>query len=294
MDVKTILQRLESCPGFFPEEALRAAIAAKDEITPHLLAALDRVAREPEQSGLELDLHVFAMFLLAQFREPRALPLIIRLARLPRKQLDKLLGDIVTEDLPAILASVCGSDLEPIKALVQDPGVDEYVRSAALRALTIVFLDGRISRSELVAYHAHLLDGGLERTPTFIWSSLAARATFLHPGENLRGLRRVFQEGLADEFFIAWKDVERAASRPVEDVLAETRIRDGALVDDVVAMMRTWACFRPEPVSTIDAVESALQWRPVPPTAPAKPKVGPNEPCPCGSGKKYKKCCWLR
>ncbi|HNS97154.1 MAG TPA: SEC-C metal-binding domain-containing protein [Polyangiaceae bacterium] len=23
-------------------------------------------------------------------------------------------------------------------------------------------------------------------------------------------------------------------------------------------------------------------------------KVGPNEPCPCGSGKKYKKCCWLK
>lgn len=22
-----------------------------------------------------------------------------------------------------------------------------------------------------------------------------------------------------------------------------------------------------------------------------KPKVGPNDPCPCGSGKKYKKCC---
>jgi len=23
----------------------------------------------------------------------------------------------------------------------------------------------------------------------------------------------------------------------------------------------------------------------------AEPKVGRNEPCPCGSGKKYKKCC---
>ena len=23
-------------------------------------------------------------------------------------------------------------------------------------------------------------------------------------------------------------------------------------------------------------------------------KVGRNEPCPCGSGKKYKKCCWLK
>ena len=25
-------------------------------------------------------------------------------------------------------------------------------------------------------------------------------------------------------------------------------------------------------------------------TAPAAPKVGRNDPCPCGSGKKYKKC----
>ena len=28
------------------------------------------------------------------------------------------------------------------------------------------------------------------------------------------------------------------------------------------------------------------------PSAPAK-KVGRNDPCPCGSGKKYKKCCGL-
>ncbi|MBI5536483.1 MAG: SEC-C domain-containing protein [Deltaproteobacteria bacterium] len=26
----------------------------------------------------------------------------------------------------------------------------------------------------------------------------------------------------------------------------------------------------------------------------AAPKVGPNEKCPCGSGKKYKKCCWIK
>ena len=26
----------------------------------------------------------------------------------------------------------------------------------------------------------------------------------------------------------------------------------------------------------------------------AAPKVGRNEPCPCGSGKKYKQCCLLK
>jgi preprotein translocase subunit SecA len=25
-----------------------------------------------------------------------------------------------------------------------------------------------------------------------------------------------------------------------------------------------------------------------------KPKIGRNDPCPCGSGKKYKKCCMAR
>lgn len=36
----------------------------------------------------------------------------------------------------------------------------------------------------------------------------------------------------------------------------------------------------------------------VPPTerqmARRPPKVGRNEPCPCGSGKKFKKCCWMK
>ena len=30
------------------------------------------------------------------------------------------------------------------------------------------------------------------------------------------------------------------------------------------------------------------------PVRKAAAKVGPNDPCPCGSGKKYKKCCRLK
>jgi preprotein translocase subunit SecA len=33
--------------------------------------------------------------------------------------------------------------------------------------------------------------------------------------------------------------------------------------------------------------------RPAPRTATGE-KVGRNDPCPCGSGKKYKKCCYLK
>jgi uncharacterized protein YecA (UPF0149 family) len=32
-------------------------------------------------------------------------------------------------------------------------------------------------------------------------------------------------------------------------------------------------------------------WESQQPYVKKQPKIGRNEPCPCGSGKKYKKCC---
>ena len=39
---------------------------------------------------------------------------------------------------------------------------------------------------------------------------------------------------------------------------------------------------------TAAATKTAVKKQPV---RTADKKVGPNDPCPCGSGKKYKKCC---
>jgi len=41
------------------------------------------------------------------------------------------------------------------------------------------------------------------------------------------------------------------------------------------------------------AAPAGARPRPVPRTASGE-KVGRNDPCPCGSGKKYKKCCYLK
>lgn len=51
--------------------------------------------------------------------------------------------------------------------------------------------------------------------------------------------------------------------------------RAGALSDDVAALYHYWESARNAP----------------PPATPARPRVGRNEPCPCGSGRKYKRCC---
>ena len=43
--------------------------------------------------GQDYIAHFYAMFLLAQFREVRAYPLMVRIALLPEKEVDELLGD---------------------------------------------------------------------------------------------------------------------------------------------------------------------------------------------------------
>ena len=42
---------------------------------------------------------------------------------------------------------------------------------------------------------------------------------------------------------------------------------------------------KPEDISDLELLQNP------PKTKTAEKKVGRNEPCPCGSGKKYKKCC---
>ncbi len=47
----------------------------------------------------------------------------------------------------------------------------------------------------------------------------------------------------------------------------------------------------PAEVAEEEGIEMARRHQEAPVTGPAKNKVGRNDPCPCGSGKKYKKCC---
>jgi hypothetical protein len=278
MNVETILQHIERRGPNFPKEALREAAARGDEIVPALLAILERTLAAPDVVPEDYSGHLFAMALLAQLREERALDPVLRIARLPSDTLDDLTADFLTEDFPSILASVCGTDLGPVKALIEDPEVDEYARAAALKALTLRVVHGLLSRDELVAYHRYLLEEGLEREPSHAWDVVVNEGAGIHPGENLELLRRAFDEDRVDEICIRREDVEANARLTVEEVLARTRDRERGLVDDAVAATKWWAEAR----------------MPAEPKKNAVAKVGPNDRCPCGSGKKFKKCCWLK
>ncbi len=108
MTISEILRELEPYTGRFPMKAMRAAIEQREAITPELLRTLESVAAAPAEWAARQDnmLHVFAIFLLAQFREKAAYPLLVRIVSAPGETPFDLFGDTITEALSRILASV--------------------------------------------------------------------------------------------------------------------------------------------------------------------------------------------
>ena len=300
METAEILHQFERASEKFAQAAVEAAVARQEEITPELLRILEGTVDRAVQLDAEGDYmaHLYAMFLLAQFRETRAYPLVVRFASLPGDLLDSLCGDFITDDLGQILASVCGGELAGIQSLIENETIDEWVRGAALSSLVTLVAAGQKSRDEIVSYFAGLFRGKLVRKWSHVWDTLISYSSDLYPEELLKDIKQAYEDGLVDPGFIGFDDVKRDMAMGKDRMLA--RLADNPhrrLVDDTVAEMGWWACFREGSRNGANSpTEIPSKTEPKPSVAAsqiisAAPKIGRNERCPCGSGKKYKKCC---
>lgn len=279
MDIQKVLTELESQDLTFPREALEFTIANRDVMIPELVKILARAVENYEELLDQENYmgHSYAMYLLAQFREKSAYQLIIQLSSLPDEIPDELMGDTVTEDLPRILASVsCGDDYL-IRRLAENEDANEFVRDSALRALVTLVAAGEKSRDEITDYFQSLFRTKLSRVPSFIWSSLVSCSLDLYPAEVYQDIERSYEDDLVDPGFVDMGDVEKSVAMGKEATLEELkRNRHFTLITNVITDMEWWSCFKP-PKPTGGKKKSK--------------KIGRNDPCPCGSGKKYKKCC---
>jgi hypothetical protein len=300
METAENLHEFERATGKFARAAVEAATVRREEVTPELLRVLEETVDRAAQIDAEGDYmaHLYAMFLLAQFRETRAYPLVVRFASLPGNLLDSLCGDFITEDLGQVLASVCGGELAGIQSLIENEDTDEWVRGAALSGLVTLVAAGQKSRDEIVSYFTGLFRGKLRRQWSHVWDTLVSYSSDLYPEELLDDIKQAYAEGLVDPSYIGFDDVKRDLVMGKDRILA--RLADDPhrrLVSDTVAEMGWWACFREDSQNRAKGTAQASansRLNPAAPSSPIKratPKTGRNERCPCGSGKKYKKCC---
>lgn len=286
MDFDELLDELAYNRYRFPKLALKQAIARREEITPTLLDTLELARQDVDTLYDEPDyfLHIYALYLLAQFRERKAYPLILSFFALPGDITFDVTGDVVTEDLGRIVASTFDGNLQLLKEHIENSNVNEYVRSAYLDSLVILWSEGILSRDEVLSYFAHLIDEKTFGDNAFLWTSLISEMLYLSPQEHTEAIKKLIEEEWIDDAYLTFQYAEKEINKSEDEVLADLRDRRHySLVNDVISEMQAWMSFEPPtPVpSTISDSTRTTSQR----------KVGRNEPCPCGSGKKYKKCC---
>lgn len=300
MEVAEIVEQLRWFNQRFELDAVKAALASREEVTPALLGILEEVAERGAAFDESDDYmaHLYAMFLLAQFRETRAYPIMLRIALLPGDLLESLFGDSITESFGQVLASVCGGDIQGIQSLIENPDADEWVRGAALGGLVTLVAAGIKSREEILGYFAELFHGKLTDKNDIVWSELVAYSTDLYAEELLGEIEKAYEQELVDPTFIGLEDVREDLAKGKD--WAMERLADNPhrlLIDDTVKEMAGWASFSEEEQRKPQAGTPAFsasnsRWLEAPSGFKrVAPKVGRNDPCPCASGKKYKKCC---
>ena len=280
-----ILEKLGSGVGL-PTEAIRAATVDRSTVAPLLLDAIDRCepTSEVEENGLFMAFH-----LLGQWREKSAYRTIARFLRRPDVEL--ILGDGITETAHRVLASVFDGDPHPIYEIILDSEADEIVRGRACDALVILVLRGELDRTVVAEFLRSAFDDLQPRDICFVWDGWQCAIALLALVELVPLVREAFRLGFIDKMSMSFKDFEDDLKAAGAGRSSDSKERkEYEPFGDVIDELSGWAMFEPKQQPDQITSSQRLDPWPMPARNPFR-NVGRNDPCPCGSGKKFKKCC---
>ncbi|MDR0233201.1 MAG: DUF1186 domain-containing protein [Zoogloeaceae bacterium] len=271
MNVQEALENIKFTVPRFPREEILCIREHKGEAIPVLVEYVRALTDDADSLQDDYNGYLYAMFLLAEFRANEAFPHLIKYLETGSDFTEYWLGDVITENFGSILASVATvGDIPRLKTIIENAELDTFHRLAALTALQTLYTEDAYPRDDYFAYlHALLREPHEDTTFTaFVIIDCddgGAREFFPE-------IEKLFADHLVNEEVIKLRDIQGLLNADKETAKQELKKRRyNRFVRDTVELMGNWDCFKEKPDFGY--------------------KVGRNEPCPCGSGKKYKKCC---
>jgi hypothetical protein len=274
-EISAILQALERFSGKYEPEAVDAALAHREEISPHLIDSLEKVAADPSvyREDEDYSLFIYAFMLLGHFQETRAHQVIVKVFSLPGDVLGDLFGELTTEYLAMVLFRTCGGDVNLIKSLILDRRAHALSRGEAARALVYAVVAGQLPREEVLTFFSTLFTGDEAEPLSPFWGAIADNILDLYPQELMPVLEDAAVRGLLDGGYVVEEDFGRALRGSVDKSLEYVRQEmERPSWNDLHSVMSGWSCFHGE------------QWAPH-----SIPADAPKTRNPKGTKKKKKK-----
>ncbi len=251
-------------PSDWPDYCARFALG-REHIRDLIRMACDAALNQADSTSSEVWAPLHAWRALGQMRaEEAVVPL---LAFLRTAEAD----EAATEELPAVFGMIGQAAIPPISEFLSDRSNPELAVSTALFGIKEIAARHPECRAECVGILVRMLESQAEMDPLIGGIAVSALID-LQAVEAIDVIRDAFHRGAVD-ISIAGdaEDVEIALG------LRAHRVTPAPKYMALPAGSIPW--------QDVDSGQQKTR-------APLRyTKVGRNDPCPCGSGKKYKKCC---
>jgi hypothetical protein len=312
-----ILSEFRHCNRKFPNHAMQKARELRDWIVPNLIEVI-RDATVYARFGVpNRDRSVqFAVHLLAEFQAKESLPAIFDSLSLSIDEIwDHLYADGYFESMPGILNRLIGDEPDFYDQKLRDPQVPVALQCCLLRSVRYLVARNVVSEEMYGNWLREYLEIAIETKKTELVTDLVCDILHVANPDDITLVRTAYDKELVDEDRMPWEEAEEEINDrklSIAQMLPDPK-RD---FSDAVEEMSSWAWFRQKSPSLpqkptlppmIDLTKGVsdnvlhLSSKSIYPEEQsyegnmqprkAVTKIGRNDPCPCGSGKKYKKCC---
>lgn len=275
-----------------PLAAVQWALDNWDEAGPRLLSLLEGYVDGTDISQQTEQALFFALHLLAEKGKTDAFVPLCRLLK-DAETADLVLGDMITENLHRILISLFDGDAAALRTLIETEQADDFVRDAAMVALSYLTRIGRVANEETHSFLRCSLDGMMPQEPHIVWMSWVMAVARLGYRDLAGAAETMIRNGRVPDNIMDVSLFREDLRRTLDDptgMAGFVHDRIGPF-EDIVGEMARWAYVN-EQAAKLDKVapgSRVTDWQ-EPVVNPLR-GVGRNDPCPCGSGKKFKKCC---
>ncbi len=262
-----------------PAHAMQWALDEWEWTGPRCRALLHAYVRGHDQSEQTERALFVILHLLAERADTASFPDLCALLQ-DTERSDLVLGDHIIDSGTALLISTFDGDPALLLRLAESPAADPSIRCDALFVLGYLARTGKLPEATAYDILARLPAQLLPREEHLVWFGWARTVAALGFAGLAGEAEAVFSQGLVDPQAMNladfWSDLREAREQPGA---ASGRLWDG-----------------------LGPIGSAIDWLDVPEGQHAEPElpepvrnplrnVGRNDPCPCGSGRKFKKCC---
>lgn len=302
-----------------PVEALETIKNHWAEFYPQLEQLMDQfIVDDTSLTDEQNALLFFGTLFVAEFKYSQALTKCLTLFSRSDSfltPLEKVFGDALTELTPTIFYNVASGNSQALSDYIVDGHQAMYCKASAMEAVFAQYEVATIDLEELTTHISRWLSAFLampSEINNFLLSALADYCIDYQLDSFKDQFIALADKNLFDEDRFSKEEVVEWDNRYARELIASDIIQTDF---DVIATLNEWAedeiaglednlleGLLPDDTDAFDALmgdggllsdilydEQTILDNSVP--VSSLPTVGRNEPCPCGSGKKYKKCC---